>query len=108
MTPRSLARTIEDFLAESPDAVVMEDGLIAFDMASAKYSISTENNKCLLHLWSEERNVVRRVESLEQKNGTLRLDVRKFGQAKPTKLELCRDRDQRTLSAKRTARVTYQ
>src|SRR3954466_7914020 len=108
MTPQSLAQTIEEFLAESHEAVVIEDGLVSFDLATAKFSISTENNKCLLHLWSEERNIVRRVESVAQKNGTLRLDVRKFGQAKPTTLEICRERDQRTPSAKRAARAAYQ
>ena len=60
-SPVHLARTIEDFLNESPTAVVLEDGLGVFDLASARFSISTEQNKCLLHLWSEERNVVRRV-----------------------------------------------
>src|SRR5438876_5586596 len=103
-----LARTIEEFLAEVPGAVVTEDGLVTFDLAAAKYSISSENGKCLLHLWSDERNIVRRVESAEQKNGTLRLEVRKFGQTKPTKLELCRDPDQCTSSAKRASRATFQ
>ncbi len=32
-----------------------------FDLAQSKYSISGEHNKCLLHVWSSERNVVRRV-----------------------------------------------
>lgn len=87
---------------------MLEDGLVVFDLSSAKFSLSTESNKCLLHLWSDERNVVRRVESAQQKNGTLKLEVRKFGQAKPTKLELCQDRDRRSPSAKRAARATYQ
>lgn len=108
MPPQSLAQTIEEFLAGSTEAVVIEDGLVSFDLATAKFSLSTENNKCLLHLWSEERNIVRRVESVAQKNGTLRLDVRKFGQAKPSTLEICRERDQRSPSAKRASRAVYQ
>jgi hypothetical protein len=104
---QTLARTIEEFLSASPDAVVLEDGLVAFDLANAKFSLSTENNKCLLHLWSDERNVVRRVESAGQKNGTLKLEVRKFGQAKPSTLELCSDRDRRSPSAKRAGRAAY-
>ena len=108
MTPQSLAQSIEEFLAESSRAVVIEDGLVTFDLASAKFSISSDNNKCLLHLWSNERNVVRRVESTAQKKDVLRLEVRKFGQAKPTTIDICRDRDQRTPSAKRAARAAYQ
>lgn len=108
-SPREkLAQTIADFLAASPDAVVLEDGLVIFDLSSAKASLSTESNKCLLHLWSGERNIVRRVESAEHKNGRLRLDVRKFGQAKSTKIELCADRDLRTPSARRAGRAAFQ
>lgn len=105
---QSLARTIEDFLAESHDAVVIEDGLVAFDLAAAKFSISTEQNKCLLHLWSGERNIVRRVEDAQLKKDSLQLKVRKFGQARPTTIEICRERDRRSPSAKRAARAAYQ
>src|SRR6266571_399627 len=65
MTPDALVRTVEEFLSQAHDAVVLEDGAVAFDLAQAKYSISGERNKCLLHLWSAERNVVRRVVDLE-------------------------------------------
>src|SRR5207237_4113752 len=68
----------------------------------------SEHGKCVLHLWSHERNVVRRVLDSELKSGVLRLSVRKFGQPKARELEICRERDQRTPSAKRNARVAYQ
>lgn len=108
MTPESLARTLNDFLAEAHDAVVMEDGAVAFDLAQAKYSISGETHKCLLHLWSSERNVVRRVVDLETRSDVLRLAVLRMGQTRPTKLEICRLKDRRTPTAKRAARVAYQ
>jgi hypothetical protein len=98
---------VEDFLAGSRGAVVMEDGAVAFDLEQAKYSISGERNKCLLHLWSAERNVVRRVLEAEIKHETLRLAVQRLGQSKPTKLEICRERDQRTPTAKKAARLAY-
>jgi hypothetical protein len=44
----------------------------------------------------------------EVKNEILRLAVQRMGQAKPTKLEICRERDRRTPTAKRAARVAYQ
>jgi hypothetical protein len=37
----------------------------------------------------------------EAKTGTLRLTVKRLGRAKPSRVEICRDRDQRTPSAKR-------
>ena len=37
MTPEALVRTVEDFLSEARDALVLEDGAIAFDLAQAKY-----------------------------------------------------------------------
>ncbi len=108
MTPEALGRTVVDFLAEAAGAVVLEDGAVAFDLAQAKYSISGDYNKCLLHLWSAERNTVRRVLDAEVKNGTLRLTVQRLGQARPTKLEICRERDRRSPSAKKAARAAYE
>src|SRR5713101_6518780 len=78
MTPEALTRTVEDFLAGARDAVVLDDGAVLFDLAQAKYSISGERNKCLLHLWSEERNLVRRVLDVEVKNEVLRLAVQRL------------------------------
>src|SRR6266581_3144037 len=108
MTPDALVRTVEEFLSQAHDAVVLEDGAVAFDLAQAKYSISGERNKCLLHLWSAERNVVRRVVDLEIKNEVLRLAVQRLGQSHPTRLEICRQRDRRTPTGKRAARLAYQ
>jgi len=98
---------VEEFLGGSRSAVVMEDGEVVFDLEHAKYSISGEYNKCLLHLWSAERNVVRRVLELELRNDTLKLVVQRLGQARPNKLEICRERDRRTPSTRRAARLAY-
>lgn len=108
MNAETLTRTLQDFLREASGAVVLEDGAVAFDLAQARYSISGEHSKCLLHLWSAERNTVRRVVDAEVKNGTLRLAVQRLGQAHPTKLEICRERDRRSPSAKRAARAAYE
>ena len=99
---------LSDFLDGSRAAVVVEDGAVVFDLAESKYSISGEYNKCLLHLWSSERNVVRRVLDAELKTTTLRLQVQRMGQNRPTRLDFCRDRDQRSPAARRSARVTYE
>jgi hypothetical protein len=108
MTPEQLARSLEDFLASAQNAVVLEDGVVLFDLAQSKYSISGEHNKCLLHVWSSERNVVRRVIEAEVKNETLRITVQRLGQSRPGKLEIIRERDRRTPTVKRLARLAYQ
>src|ERR1700719_2805307 len=108
VTPQALTRTVQDFLSEAAGAVVLENGAVAFDLAQSKYSISGEYNRCLLHLWSAERNSVRRVLEAEIKNGTLRLAVQRLGQARPSKLEICRERDRRSPTARRAARAAYE
>ena len=108
VTPDALTRTVQDFLSEASGAVVLEDGAVAFDLTQAKYSISGDYDKCLLHLWSAERNTVRRVLDAEVKSGTLRLFVQRLGQSRPTKLEICRERDRRSPSARKAARASYE
>jgi len=108
MTPDSLSRMMSDFLHGSRAAVVVEDGAVVFDLAASKYSVSGEYNKCLLHLWSSERNVVRRVLDAEVKTTTLRLQVQRMGQNRPTRLDVCRDGDRRSAASRRSARVAYE
>jgi hypothetical protein len=108
LTPQALTRTVQDFLSEATGAVVLENGAVSFDLAQSKYSISGEYNRCLLHLWAPERNAVRRVLEAEVKNGTLRLAVQKLGQARPSKLEICRERDRRSPTVRRAARAAYE
>src|SRR6202163_335076 len=108
VTPEALTRAVQDFLSEASGAVVLEDGAVAFDLGQAKYSISGDYNKCLLHLWSPERNTVRRVLDAEVKNGILKLAVQRLGQSRPTRLEICRERDRRSPSAKKAARASYE
>ena len=108
MEASSLARTLQQYLAEARDAVVVEDGAVCFELAHAHYSVSAERGKCVLHLWSDERNTVRRVVDAEEKGGVLRLAVLRFGQSRPSKLEICRERDRRTATAKQKIRAAYQ
>ncbi len=104
----ALTRSLQDFLAESPEAVLVEGGEVIFDFTTAKYACRAEHGKCLLHLWSDERNTVRRVLDIEVKNGAIRLSVQRFGQSRPGVMEICRNRDRRTPTAKKAARATYQ
>ena len=108
MDQHLLAREIQDFLSQSPQGALIEDGVPLFDVAGAKFSVNTERKKCLLHVWSEERNIVRRVLDCEKKSGVLRLRVQKFGATKLQVLEIVADRDLRSPSTKRSQRSAYQ
>ncbi len=106
-TAERIAAGLKGFLEEHPRAVVLEDGRSIFEMHDAKYRLATEHGRCTLHLWSEERNLVRRVSAAVMRNGALRLTTHRFGQTKPQTLELAADRDRRTPSARETTRVRY-
>jgi hypothetical protein len=105
--PAVLARALEEFLAAHPNAVLLEDGRVAFDMREAKYAISAEHGRCTLQLWSEERNLVRRVTDIALRADVLKITTQKFGQTRPQTLELVADRDRRTPTARESTRKRY-
>jgi hypothetical protein len=107
MDAETVARALQEFLAETPGALVMEDGLAAFDLATARYSVSSEHSKCLLHLWSSENNMVRRVLDAERKRDVLKLTVQRFGKARPSILEVCSSAGRRSPTARKRARMAY-
>lgn len=83
-----LARSLEQFFVDHPRAALLEDGRVLFEMTAAHYSISAEHGRCVLHLWSEERNMVRTVVGLEARKETLRIRVRRLGTQRPQSLEV--------------------
>jgi hypothetical protein len=110
-TVEQIAAALEAFLAEYPNAVVSEDGKVLFDMRTAKYSLTTEHRRCALQVWSDERNVVRRVSAAIERGSArdrvLRLTTHRFGQTLPGTLELLADRDRRTPTTREATRVRY-
>ena len=102
-----IAQQIEEFLAQHAEAAVLEDGKVIFDLRSAKASISTEHERCTLHLWSEERNLVRQIVSVTERAGSLRLATQRFGHAQTKLLELVGSRERRTPTTRETARQRY-
>ena len=106
-TPEQIVAALESYLADYPNAVVSEDGKVLFDMRFAKYSLSTEHGRCTLHLWAEDRNLVRRVSAAAMRNKVLRLATHKFGQTRPQTLELTGEKDRRTPSTREANRERY-
>ncbi len=107
ISPESLANMLQQFLADAPGAVVMEDGAVLLDFSSAKYSVTGEG-KCVLHIWSEERNMVRRVLDARASLAGVQLQVLRFGQSQPTLLEIAASADRRNGTGQRIARARYQ
>jgi hypothetical protein len=107
-SPGNLAQSIEEYLADHPAAAVLEDGRVLFDMRSARYAVTEQHGRCLLQLWSEERNLIRTVVEFEQRAQCLRLMTRRMGAPKPLSLELVPTSDRRTPTAREAARRNYQ
>ena len=107
-TPERLAQTIETYLADHPAAAVLEDGRVLFDMRIARYAVSEQHGRCLLQLWSEERNLMRTVVEVQERAQCLRLATRRMGAAKPQTLELVPTSDRRTPTARDASRRNYQ
>ncbi len=105
-TPLQLATLITDFLTQHPHALLTEEGKVLFDFRQTKYTLTTDN-RCTLHLWSDDRNLVRRILTATPRAKTLRLTTQKFGQSKPTLLELLADQDRRTPSTREATRTRY-
>jgi hypothetical protein len=106
-SPAALAQSIEAFLADHPQAAIFEDGRLLFDLRLAQCSISADHGRCLLHLWSSEKNLVRAVSSIQPRKETLRLETRRFGQTKPQVLTFVPNPDVRTATVRDTARRRY-
>jgi len=107
-SPAQLAGIIETFLAAHPAAAMLEDGRVLFDMRTARYSVDESHGRCLLQLWSDERNLVRTVVEVKQRAQSLRIATRKMGAARPQFLEFATTSDRRTPTARDAARRNYQ
>ena len=106
-SPAALVASITAYVAQYPAAAVLEDGRVIFDLRLARYSVAESHGRCVLQLWSEERNLVRSVVQAEQRSGSLRLMTRKMGASKPVALELVPSSDRRTPTAREAGRRQY-
>jgi len=105
--PAALAEAIESFLADHPHAAIFEDGRLLFDLRLAHCSVSADHGRCLLHLWSDDKNLVRTISDIQPRRDTLRLETRRFGQSKPQTLTLVPDPEFRTPTGRDTSRRRY-
>ena len=107
-SPARLAQSIESYLAGHPAAALLEDGRVVFDLRTARYSVSESHGRCLLEMWSDERNLVRTVVDVQERAQCLRIVTRRMGAARPQTLELTPSSERRTPTARDAARRNYQ
>lgn len=88
----SLSAALDSALAalcESGSVEVHEDGELLAELSPFQFEVRGEGKHTVLHLWSEQRNLARRVLRIaEQSDGSVRLEVQRFGRSKPGRLEI--------------------
>lgn len=104
--PDQLALQLQTFLDDQPASVLLENGRILFDLRLASTTVTAEHGHCVLHVWSEERNVIRRVVDITMRKTGLRLHVLRMGQTKPQTLEL-QPQQRRLPSQRDTTRTRF-
>ena len=82
-----LRRALEHVCAAGASEV-RENGERLAGLEGARYEVRAEGEAALLHLWSAEQSLVRRVERLAEETGSrVVLEVRRLGYARPARLE---------------------
>jgi hypothetical protein len=80
-----------DAMASSGSAEVREDGQWLAELTGLHCEFRAEGKNPLVHLWSEERNLTRRILRVrEQSQDRIVLEVQRFGRTKPARLEFLR------------------
>jgi hypothetical protein len=80
-----------DSMAASGRGEVREDGEWLAELAGLHYELHGEGKNPLVHLWSGERNLTRRILRIrEQSEDRVVIEVQRFGRAKPGRLEFLR------------------
>ena len=97
----ALDRALSD-LAASGGVEVREDGEWLAELATLHFELRVERKSPLVHLWSDERNLTRRILRVKEATGDrIVLEVQRFGRAKPGRLEFLL-----TDSPRATGRIT--
>ena len=86
--PIELVTVIEGFLRACVRPVAVEDQQAPIRIQQDGYALEVHGKQCVLQVWGDEGNIVRRIVSLRsQSSGRLELNVRRFG-AKTSTLTL--------------------
>jgi len=78
-------------MAGSGSAEVREDGEWLADLASLRCEFHRQGKQSLVHLWSDSRNLTRRITRVKERSGDrIVLEVQRFGRTKAGRLEFLR------------------
>jgi hypothetical protein len=87
VNPAEIEQSLAALVAAGP-VEVRENGVRLASLSRFQYEIRVQGRGTLLHLWSEERTLARRVLRIsEQAPALLQLEVEHFGRNKPDRLE---------------------
>lgn len=85
--PSGISGAIDRIVSTGP-VEIRENGQRLASLADFQYEITTQSGRALLHLWSDGRSLARRIlRVVEQTPERVLLEVERFGQTKPGKLE---------------------
>ena len=91
----NLSHALADLL-EQGQVDILEDGRPLAGLAEPRCEVTEQGGRVMLHRWSSEKNLVRRVLGVtEQTAEHLLLEIERFGRAKPGRLELRARKSQR-------------
>ncbi len=100
----NLRERIEAFLAADAEREITEEGELLFDLRQTQFRLEENRGRLLLHLWSPQRNWVRRVLGIAEENPErLVLEVERFGRGRPARLVVARPRRSALSERERTA-----
>lgn len=103
-----LKERIEFFLLGLRHPVLTEPGREVVDLSTSHYSLSTEYNKLLWHVWNDETNFVRQITGIQKEtSGRMELRFQKFGKGPPGTLILAESRAGPEQLARRGERARY-
>jgi hypothetical protein len=78
-------------MAASGSVEVREDGEWLAELAALHCELRREGKSALVHLWSDQRNLTRRILRVKERDeNRILLEVQRFGNAKPGRLEFLR------------------
>jgi hypothetical protein len=105
-TPEQMAAQLQKFLDDEPATMLVENGRILFDLRLSRTAVAAEHGHCVLHIWSEERDLVRNIVEITVRKTGLRLHVLRMGQTKPQTIEL-QPQQRRLPSQRETTRTKF-
>ena len=84
-SPAELLERVKDFLAGCRTPIAVEPGLQPVRIERGSYALEGHRSGCVLHVWGEGRNIVRRIMSIRsQRSDRLDVRVRRFGASDTT------------------------